>query len=232
MDLAALLELQRIDSEIDRSTNQRSRLPEIARHVEAEGELARVRREIARVRKAQDAAHAELDEIEQKSAEIDAHHRKLEQQLRTIIAPREAEALQNEMAGLASRRNDLDDRGLELLDASAAADDELAELTASEEAAVRAVEAAATTRRDAENLADDHRRELGERRATKAAAIGADDVARYERQRAGNGGLAIAALERGTCGACHVSLSVSELDAVKRTTDVPECPHCARWLVR
>jgi predicted nucleic acid-binding Zn-ribbon protein len=232
VDLAVLLELQRIDSDIDRSTIQRPRLAEIASHGEAERELARVRAEVARVSGAQSSALGELDRIEARSADLDAHRERLERQLRTVIAPREAEALQNEMAGLAAQRNELDDRGLELLEASSAADEELAGLAAAEQVAGRAVEVAATVRQNAEAAADLRLAELRALRDVTAGRIDAADLARYERHRAGNGGVAVAALDRGTCGACHVSLSVSELDTVKRSTDTPECPHCARWLVR
>lgn len=232
MDLAALLELQRIDSDIDRSVVQRPRLPEIASHVEAERELARVRAESARVSTAQSSVSSELDRIEAESADIDAHRERLEKQLRTIIAPREAEALQNEMASLAAKRNQLDDRGLELLEASSAADEELLALATAEQVARRALETAATVREHAEAAADLRVAELRALRDVTAERIDAADLARYERHRTGNGGVAVAALDRGTCGACHVALSVSELDTVKRSNDTPECPHCARWLVR
>jgi len=232
VDLAALLELQRIDTDIERSTSQRTRLPEIATHGEAERELARVRAEAVRVAKARAGALAELDVIESESAAIDSHRQRLEKQLRTIIAPREAEALQNEMATLAAKRNELDDRGIELLEATSAADEELGELAVTEEAAGRVLAGALELRLAAEAAADARLAELRSSRESAAERIEPNDLTRYERHRTGNGGVAVAALERGTCGACHVSLSVSELDAVKRSTDTPECPHCARWLVR
>jgi len=34
------------------------------------------------------------------------------------------------------------------------------------------------------------------------------------------------------CGGCHLDLSTSEVDLLKKETDENrECPNCARWLV-
>ena len=85
---------------------------------------------------------AELADIEKKSVEIDAHRAKLERQMKTIIAPREAEALQHEMQTLAAERNELDDRGSLLLESSASADEDVRKLVDTES---RAVEVEATT---------------------------------------------------------------------------------------
>jgi hypothetical protein len=134
----------------------------------------------------------------------------------------------------AARRNELDDRGIELLEASSAADEELAEIDA---ASARAVEAATSARERARRAEEDADRDLVVRRAERDAAaadLDAASLAEYERRRVSFGGVAVATISHGSCTACHMELSVAETDAIKRLPEdaVPECPHCARILVR
>ena len=79
-----------------------------------------------RVEGRQQEAQTELDRIEAESDDIGRTRERLEKQLKTILSPREAEAIQHELQTLAARRDELDDRGLELLEASSSADEELA----------------------------------------------------------------------------------------------------------
>jgi predicted nucleic acid-binding Zn-ribbon protein len=71
-----------------------------------------------------------------------------------------------------------------------------------------------------------------DRRAQAATRLDPDWVARYERRRADHAGVAVARLVRATCGGCHIDLSTSEVEAVRRMEPTQrECPNCARWLV-
>jgi len=154
--------------------------------------------------------------------------------MKTVIAPREAEALQHEMAALSARRNELDDRGLVLLESSADADAQLVELAASEEIAARAEETAADALAAAEAAIRSDIDGLSAERAVLAAAVDPSHLAEYERRRKSHAGVAVTEIQHGHCNGCHMDLSVSELDAVKRLpADVDaECPNCSRLLVR
>lgn len=234
MDLVALSAVQGLDIALDQARHARPRLPEVIEHQTAEGDLASVRARIADVKSRQADAQRELDDVERASTEIDSQRARLEKQMKTVIAPREAEALQHEMQVLASRRNELDDRGLELLEASSAADEEIAELSATEVRAVDTEVRARERRVSAEADADARIAGLEEQRGVAAAAVSAADLSAYDRQRAACGGIAVAAIVHGKCGGCHMEISKSELDAIKRlpVDAVPECPSCARWIVR
>jgi len=52
--------------------------------------------------------------------------------------------------------------------------------------------------------------------------------------RASYKGIAVAVIQHGVCGGCHMDISVSELDIMKRlpADQVAECPNCNRLLVR
>ena len=110
MDVRALYELQKVDTAIEQTKVALEKLPERTHHAQALADLAHVRSTRDNLRREQSTMEAELASIETKSAEIDTHRAKLERQMKTIIAPREAEALQHEMQTLAAARNELDYR--------------------------------------------------------------------------------------------------------------------------
>lgn len=229
-----LRELQSIDTRIDQARLASARLPERAAHANTVADLARVRATRDELRRGQSAMESELADIEDKSGAIDAHRARLEKQLKTVIAPREAEALQHELANLAAQRNELDDRGLTLLESSSEADAKLAELVVVEENALAAEGRAGEALAVAEANVDGQLAELSDERARLVAVIDPSDLAEYERRRKAQAGVAVSEIEHGHCNGCHMDLSVSELDAIKRLpADIDaECPNCSRLLVR
>ena len=234
MDLAALLALQQLDTAIEQAVHARDRLPARLEARSAEADVTALVDARRRVEGLQQEAHTELDRIESESDEIGRTRERLEKQLKTILSPREAEAIQHEMQTLAARRNELDDRGLELLEASSAADEELAQIDASLARTREVAEAAARRAEEAEREADQSLDAIRAERASAADALESSARAEYDRRRASFGGIAVATIVHGSCTACHMELSVAETDAIKRlpVDAIPECPHCARILVR
>jgi len=209
-------------------------LPERTHHAQAQSDLAHVRSTRDNLRREQLTMEAELADIEKKSGEIDTRRAKLERQMKTIIAPREAEALQHQMQTLAAERNELDDRGLLLLESSAAVDEDLRKLVETES---RAIEVEATTAHALTQSAaakSDEMTVLLARRAEVVLPIADADITTYDRLRASYKGIAVAIIQHGVCGGCHMDISVSELDIMKRlpADQVAECPNCNRLLVR
>jgi len=234
MDLGSLHALQVVDTAIDQATHARSRLPEIVEHEASRAEVQAIETDIVRVADSLTRAQTELDRIEHEAADIDARRGRLEKQLKTIISPREAEALQHEMQQLAAERNQLDDRGIELLEGTSAADEELVSLGERLERS-RATEAAMAERRDvAEAAADAALAELRDRRANLMTNIAGTDLDAYERLRKALGGVAVSHIEHGMCSGCRMDISVAELDAIKRQPPdaAVECPNCTRLLLR
>ena len=234
MDVAALYELQKVDTLIEQAKVAFEKLPERAHHRQAQMDLAHIRSSRDDTRRQQQAMESELQDIEVTSAAVDVHRAKLERQMKTIIAPREAEALQHEMQTLAAQRNELDDRGLVLLESSALADEELSNLLLLENRAIEVEAAAAQSLTSAMSIKSDEITILVTRRIDVALPIGDSDIATYDRLRGSYQGIAVAIIQHGICGGCHMDISVSELDAMKRlpVDQVAECPNCNRLLVR
>lgn len=234
MDLRALLDVQRLDTAMDQARHARANLPELAVQESAAGKLATLRARIGDLLREQGTLESELAGIEKHDAEIGTHLARLEKQLKSVIAPREAEALQHEMKNLMIEREAADERGLAMLDASSAAEAALIEIRAADAEAARELAAAEATLRDAEKEADRVIAELSVARADLIASIDASDLATYERLRANHAGVAIAEIKHGVCGGCHMDISASELDAIKRlpADQFAECPNCTRLLLR
>lgn len=234
MNLAALLDLQRVDTAIDQALAARERLPERRNHADAAGELAHIRARRDDIRREQVAQETELADIETRSSALDAQRARLDKQLKTVIAPREAEALQHEIQVLELERSALDDRGLVLLESSSEADRDLVELASRENRAVEVEEQARRSLEVAVAAADTSIDDLRRRREELAAGVAVGDLEAYEKLRRAHGGVAITVIEHGMCAGCHMELSVAELDAIKRRPagDVVECPNCNRLLAR
>ncbi len=234
MNAAALLALQEIDSALTGIANRRPRLPELAAHQAATAALAEHRALMAAAQQRIDAAQASIEAAEHASAEITTKRTRLEAQLKTIIAPREAEALMHQIETLNGQRGELDDQELAALDEQGEGEAELAaladllpQLTAAAEATAAAL-AVATGALDAEAA------DLHERRPGVAGALTPDEQHAYDRARQHFDGVAISRLEGHRCHGCHLDLSPAEMDQVKATPEgsLPECPQCGRFLVR
>lgn len=230
---AALITLQAIDTSSDQALHRRSVLAERELHARATEALRHWERQRHDVLSAMDAADAEIARCESEAHDIDEHRGRLERQLKTVIAPREAEALQHEMATLAQRRSDLDDQELEQLALQADAESSLASLVVQEENLRSELAGADLALAAAESAIDAELVELDRRRIDAVAALPTGVVSRYEQLRA-KLGVAAARLTGAQCEGCHLDLSAGELDEVRRVPadQIPDCPQCGRMLVR
>ena len=159
-----------------------------------------------------------------------AQRSRLEAQLRTVVAPREAEALMHELETIApavtssTTRSWPTSRSSRSWPTRCRLDAELPELEASAAAAAALPAEASIT----EELAT-----LAAGRAELVARLDSTLLQRYERLRERLGGVAVARLEGARCGGCHLDLSTSELGEVKAVGpgEFAECPQCGRLLV-
>ena len=234
MNAAAMLALQQIDSAIDAVTNRRPRLPEVAAHAEATAarDALEARRRDLQARIA--AAQAAIDGAESASHDLTTKRSRLEAQLKTVIAPREAEALMNQIATLNDQRGALDEQELLALDEQATAEAELAAVAAEEPAVLAALETSREALVAATTLLDEELAELQQARGAAAGALSSDEMVAYEQARRHFDGVAVARLDGHRCSGCHLDLSPMELDVVKAVPagELAECPQCARYLIR
>jgi predicted nucleic acid-binding Zn-ribbon protein len=229
-----LLELQLTDSAIDLLRNRLPRLPEVIASAAAQAEVEAWEKRRRSLREEIDSFEAAIATAEQASAQISTKRARLETQLKTIISPREAEALMHEIATLNAQRSALDDDELEAMEGLSHTEGELAEHDAAE---ARVRDAAAAAAESAAMATDAVRTELAELTATSEARRAEIDPAllrRYDAMRAQLGGVAIAKLNNLRCEGCHIDMSRAEADDIKRlpADEMPECPNCGRLLAR
>jgi len=151
-----------------------------------------------------------------------------------VSSPRELENLQSEIESLLRRQSDLEDVELDVMERLDAAQARLKEAGA-ERVSVTADMQAVTERRDAAvaeiaGLAA----QAAERRSAEAAEEPADLLDLYERLRTQHGGVGAAALRRGQCLGCHLTLNAADLREIRAAApdDVVRCEECRRILVR
>jgi predicted nucleic acid-binding Zn-ribbon protein len=231
---AALLELQAADTMSDQLRHRRDTLAERDQVQAAKNELVRWNEARTIAKRRMDELAVEIAESEAAAGEIDKQRDKLQAQLKTVIAPREAEALQSEIQTLSRRRNELDDEELIALDEHSRLDAELAELQSKEEtltADYLGAEAALST---AETDIDGELARIDERLVGLRAAVDKPVLKQYDRLRKNNV-IAAATLSGSRCEGCHLDLSAAEIDTIRdaaaKKDGIAECPQCGRLLV-
>ena len=95
---------------ISQAQHRLAHLPESASYQLAKSASANAIAELAALDKQSADAGTEVTGLEKQAHEIDSVLTRLNNQMKTIIAPREAEALQHEIATCENNRSALDDR--------------------------------------------------------------------------------------------------------------------------
>jgi predicted nucleic acid-binding Zn-ribbon protein len=231
-----LLEVADLDAELGRLEHRRRGLPEHAelsqleqRDRELRDEMAALEAREGDLKREQSKADADVEQVRSRiardRARLDAGQ---------VNSPRELENLQSEIESLLRRQSDLEDVELDVMERLEAAQARLKEGGA-ERATIGTDIEAVTARRDVA-LAEiaGLSGTAAERRAAIVAEEPADLIELYERLRAQHGGVGAAALRRGQCQGCHLSLNTVDLNAIRAAAadDVLRCEECRRILVR
>jgi predicted nucleic acid-binding Zn-ribbon protein len=228
-----LLAVQTTDIAISQAKHRVAHLQETIDRDIAKKSLAEIDAQIAVCDAEIVAANSEITKVDRFSHEHDDKLIKLNKQLKTVIAPREAEALQHEIATVTSERSLLDDRELELMGVV-----EIAELKKNElgplQATAKSVLAAATMAlSSAKQKIDAEISALTEQRSAQALVVAPSLMATYEAKRKHRPDGAVCRLTGPTCGSCHLDISQGEINAMRLmpSEELPECPHCGSFIV-
>src|SRR5712692_2015006 len=230
-----LLELADLDAELGRIDHRRRGLPEheeLRTLAERDGQLrdsvAALEAEDGDLRRGQAKAEADVDQVRTR---IDRDRRRLD--AGQVSSPRDLENLQSEIASLERRQSDLEEIVLELMERREKAQQDHNAAIA-ERAQIAGSLAEVTARRDTAlgELAEQARK-ADSRRAEVAAQEPAELLALYDRLRVQHG-VGAAALRRGRCEGCHLSLNTIDLNTIRAAApdEVLRCEECRRILVR
>ena len=228
-----LLSVQATDIALTQATFRRAHLPERDAFVAADAELKRITAQRDAVNTEIGALESEIASLETASHDIDEHVVRLEKQLKTVIAPREAEALQHEIAERKNQRSAHDDRELELMEQLETKRASLEELEREMGLLTGRRDDAARTLKAAIAVVDADIARLGEQRSAQSLVVPAQLLETYERKRKARPDGAVATLTGPTCGSCHMDLARTEIDALRALPEGehPECPQCGCFIV-
>lgn len=230
----ALLQLQLTDTAIDQITSRMPKLPDVVASNEADAAVRAWEQRRAALEAEIAGFESSIGESEAAGSTITKQIVRLEQQLKTVISPREAEALMHEIELSRSKRSAHDDEELAAMESLGAAEESLVEHLGNE-AAIRAAADAALAAADLARAASHaDLADKGSQREQMRSDLDPAVLRTYDSMRAQHNGIAIAKLNGLQCDGCHLDLSRGEVDDIKRLgpEELPECPNCGRLLVR
>ena len=228
-----LLELQAIDTGVDRLQVRRRQLESGAELTAARSEadaaeniLGELGLRLDALAREQQRVEHELDSLTQKST---AEERRLYDG--SVVNSRELESLQREIGNLKKRRADREDELLAMMEEREGREANAAAARAESDSLRARVEQISTsgdreleqTRTELETLAA--------RRATLAPQVDPDLLELYDDLRAQKKGVGVAELIDGVCQGCHEKLSAMEMDRIKHAEGVRRCEHCRRIVI-
>jgi predicted nucleic acid-binding Zn-ribbon protein len=235
-DQLRLLDVQGLDSTIDRLAHRRAALPELAQIETLEVRSREIDDDVVR-------AETEDSDLGREQAKVDAdveivRGRMTRDQQRLdsgqVGSPKELENLQSEIESLHRRQSELEDAELEVMEQRETLQLRIKELQVEQEQLGTSL-AAAEQQRDATFAEIDAEAEKSTSQRQELAATLPDDLlALYEKLRVSSGGIGAAALHRGRCEGCHLQLNTTELNQLRDAPpeDVARCDECRRILIR
>jgi predicted nucleic acid-binding Zn-ribbon protein len=231
-----LLDLQALDSGLDRLAHRRRTLPELAEIVRLDGLVDALRDGIVRFETEVSDLGREQAKYEREIDQVRTRKDRDEQRLASgaITNPKQLQEMQHEVETLSRRQSDLEDAELEVMEKVETAQAELDRLTGERDRHLSA-RAEAEQRRDAgwAEIDAEVERTTAER-GELAPTFPADLLALYDKIRAAEGGRGAGPIERGRCGGCRLDLMGNEKAAIRAAApdEVLRHEECTRIMVR
>ncbi len=228
-----LLELQALDSTIDRLGVRRGQLEGAAELAEARTALEQAEARLGELKLTLDAVSREQRRLE---SDIDSLQRKVDAERArlydgSVANPKELQSIEHEVQGILSRKSRIEDQLLERMEEREELEGKVpgAEAEAST-ARAHVAQIESTTARELVEVTRQLEERAGEREAV-ASGFEPEVLDLYEDLRRQKHGVGAAALVNGVCQGCHQQLSPVYLDRLKRTDGVWRCEHCRRILI-
>jgi len=228
----ALLDLQDIDSVIDRLTR---RLTEIKASLHETEELIAARSALRAAQESATHKRGTRQDLELSDASLETRIKQAEQRMYSGLVknPKELLDLQNDIASLKRQKNTLDDQLFAAMLALEDAENEL-EMCTRTDARIKAEWLASQGDLAGEltQLEHDLAEKVGEQIEARAQ-LSASDLATYDQLRRRKGGIVVVEMENNSlCGSCKVRVPAYVLQQLSQAEHTTRCPNCERILVR
>jgi hypothetical protein len=235
-DQLRLLDLQALDSTIDRLAHRRRTLAELAEIDDLQTRLSRLSDDIVLIETEDSDLSREQAKVDADVEQVRSRMTRDQQRLDAgqVGSPRELENLQSEIESLRRRQSDLEDGELEVMEKREVVQQRLEELKQAREAAALALSEAEQRRDTTWAEIDAESEKTSTHRAELGGSLPTDLVTLYEKVRASSSGVGAAALHRGRCEGCHLQLNTTDLNHIREAEpdEVLRCEECRRILVR
>ena len=213
--------IHRVQQELAHISPEREGLKAIAASTQSQLEAAKTRvKQIESERK-----RLEL-EVEGKKSQIEKY---ANQQLQTR-KNEEYRALANEIENCKSEINKIEDKEIELMEQTEAAQKEVARATMEAVAAKKLVDDQIGQLNQREENLKKELAELQNGRTELANAVDESTRGRYERLLKSKGDNVIVGINHGVCGGCHMKLTAQILINCKSEKEIVTCSNCGRIL--
>ncbi|MFC6884655.1 MULTISPECIES: zinc ribbon domain-containing protein [Actinomadura] len=231
-----LIDLQELDSSLDRLAHRRRTLPELAEIERLDGRLTELRdaivaaeTEVGDLDREQRKAEQDVDQVR---ARADRDQKRLDSG--QVTSAKDLSGLQAEIESLHRRQGDLEEVVLEIMERREEAESRVASLRSDQTAAQEELAGLAERRDAAQKQIDEEAGTTGAARTAVVKDVPEDLLALYEKLRGQFGGVGAARLHRGACQGCHLALNTVDVNRIRAAADdeVIRCEECRRILVR
>jgi predicted nucleic acid-binding Zn-ribbon protein len=226
---ATLFQLQQLDLELDRLTNEHQA---ITTSLQGNAKLRKLRSDYEI---AQEEWQSSLQT--QKDAEWileDLNNRIQQQEQRlysgSVTNPKELQSLQQEVQRLRAQQNRQEEHLLEVIDTTESLQEVAQQKLVGFQQAQDAWQEEFTGLTARREQVEEQQRLLREKREQLVASLNGDLVKRYETMRRTKQGRAVSKVDQNSCQWCRVILTPSELQHVRISSELQTCTNCGRIL--
>jgi len=231
-----LLDLQALDSTLDRLAHKRRTLPPLAEIARLDGLVQGSRDDVVRAETEAGDLARETKKFEDEIAQVRTRKERNDARMASgaITQSKQLEDLQHENVSLERRQSALEDRELEVMERAEGVQVVLDRLLAERAERLTAREETVAALEAGQAEIDAELETATEQRATVAAELPSDLLALYERIRAAEGGIGAGEITRGRCGGCRLDLMGNEKAAIRAAASDEVLRHeeCTRIMVR
>jgi hypothetical protein len=231
--LLTLLQLQRVDSTIDRLQARLAHLPEQAALDALEAKAQELDAEIAE-------RQAVFDEVSTRQRRLDFEVDTLVQKIKAesgrlysgvVNNAKELQDISREVEALKRRKSVLEDNDLEVMEERDGVEKELEVLTTERSSLAAEIERGRVARDAAAGETGLQLTSAEAERQRWVPRVDPQLLQVYDTIRASKGGVGAAAMVDGTCQGCHMRLPAQEAERVRTAGGLVRCDECQRILV-
>lgn len=229
-----LLDLQKVDSEIDRLLALQKELPEQVELDRLTAEFEKTKKTAAQNELTAGSVARDAGKLEAEIVNLDTkiQHESTRLYSGDVSSPKELTSIQAELDGLRKRKSHVEDQLLDIMESRETAEKSRDESTSAASDLEAKVAAAAAARDDASTHIESDLIDARAKREALVPTIPDEALEIYDSIRPKREGVAVATLEGGMCRGCMVSLSPMALDTIRRSDDpLVRCENCRRLLI-